>query len=116
MMAEGRTRLQSEAALQARLSEATRAEGQLQARMEEAIASEERLHARLGLAQEAAQSAQTTIDAKLDDMRQLVLEADEDAKAEHEALLIKYNAAVDSETAIAGQFNIEIREYKAANQ
>ena len=61
-------------------------------------------------------AAQATIDAKLDEMRQLVLEADDEAKAAHEAMLAKYNAAVDSEAAIAGEFNIEIREYKAANQ
>lgn len=61
-------------------------------------------------------AAQSTIDAKLDEMRQLVLEADDEAKAAHETLLTKYNAAVDSEAAIAGEFNIEIREYKAANQ
>ena len=61
-------------------------------------------------------AAQSAIDAKLDEMRQLVLEADDEAKAAHETLLTKYNAAVDSEAAIAGEFNIEIREYKAANQ
>ncbi len=61
-------------------------------------------------------AAQATIDAKLDEMRQLVLEADDEAKTAHEAMLAKYNAAVDSEAAIAGEVNIEIREHKAANQ
>ena len=61
-------------------------------------------------------AAQAAIDEKLDEMRQQVLEADDDEKAAHEALLSRYNAAVDSEAAIADEFNIEIREYKAANQ
>ncbi len=61
-------------------------------------------------------AAQAAIDAKLDEMRKQVLEADEEAKDAHEELLAKYNAAVDSEAAIAGEFNIEIREYKAVNQ
>ncbi|MDG1987010.1 MAG: hypothetical protein P8J18_03465 [Halieaceae bacterium] len=61
-------------------------------------------------------AAQASIDAKLDNMKELALEADDEAKAAHQTLLAKYNAAVDSEAAIAGEFNIEIREYKAANQ
>ncbi len=61
-------------------------------------------------------TAQAAIDAKLDEMRKQVLEADDEAKNAHEELLAKYNAAVDSEAAIAGEFNIEIREYKAVNQ
>ena len=61
-------------------------------------------------------ATQTEIDAKLDELRQLALEGDEAAKVSHEELLKSYNAAIDSEESIAGQFNIEIREYKAANQ
>lgn len=63
MIAEQRARLKSETALQARLSEATRAEGLLQARLEESLASESRLQERLGLAQEAAQSRQRAMDS-----------------------------------------------------
>ena len=61
-------------------------------------------------------AAQAEIDTKLDEMGQLALEGDESTKAAHEELLKSYNAAIESEERIAGQFNIEIREYKAANQ
>ena len=49
-------------------------------------------------------------------MSRLALEADDADKAAHEELLKSYNMAIESEEAVAGQFNIEIREYKAANQ
>lgn len=38
-----------------------------------------------------------------------------DAVARHSEAVEKYNAAVSQEEEVAGQFNTEIREYKAAN-
>lgn len=46
-------------------------------------------------------------------------DADDDAKAEakatYDSAVEAYNAAVSKEEEVAGQFNTEIREYKAAN-
>lgn len=38
------------------------------------------------------------------------------AKATHSEALEAYNAAVSAEEEVAGQFNVELREYKAANK
>ncbi|MFT7286734.1 MAG: hypothetical protein ACI87W_000843 [Halieaceae bacterium] len=43
-------------------------------------------------------------------------EAGNAAKAEYDRSLDAYNAAVSAEEEVAGQFNIELREYKAANR
>jgi hypothetical protein len=40
----------------------------------------------------------------------------ERASGEYEAAVEAYNAAVSAEEEVAGAFNIELREYKAANQ
>lgn len=42
-------------------------------------------------------------------------DAKEAAQAAYQAALDSYNAAVSAEEEVAGQFNTEIREYKAAN-
>jgi hypothetical protein len=44
-----------------------------------------------------------------------IKEGDEAALKEHQQLQESYNAAVSREEEVAGQFNTEIREYKAAN-
>ena len=44
-----------------------------------------------------------------------IKEGDEAAEKEHQQLQESYNAAVSVEEEVAGQFNTEIREYKAAN-
>ena len=41
---------------------------------------------------------------------------DRDAAAVYEEAVEAYNAAVNAEEEVAGQFNVELREYKAANK
>ncbi len=59
------------------------------------------------------------LEAGLNAAEQAVKSASEDGKADAEAAYDKavdaYNAAVSREEEVAGQFNTEIREYKAAN-
>tara|TARA_R110002110_G_scaffold205066_7_gene417021 strand:+ start:151798 stop:152187 length:390 start_codon:yes stop_codon:yes gene_type:complete len=62
----------------------------------------------------------TCVQSEIDAAEKMAIEAKSDdakaaAQAKHQDAVNTYNAAVSKEEEVAGQFNTEIREYKAAN-
>jgi methionine synthase II (cobalamin-independent) len=55
------------------------------------------------------------LEPALADAEAALKDGDDSAKETYQQIQETYNAAVSAEEAVAGQFNTEIREYKAAN-